>query len=358
MIITNDLHLGAIRRGGVTPASQEALRNFTFKQFDKLLESTGPQGLVVNGDLFDAFDCSSRDWLATYHRFSSWLSENPERRLHLIAGNHDDSPKADRVSSFKLLCSVLMDQYPNCQCVDVGGATWIDHGVYVIAHCANQDLFDLRLNEALEKTSDGDIILLHANFNNPYTEGSQHSLSVTEEVAKGFADKGVRLVFGHEHQGKVEIPYGCREGAAPVTVTGNPWPTSVADCLGSQVKRCLQLRHGELTLVETWRYDGDAGFAQLNWRNLAQDSQAKFIRVVGDAVNAEAADVIDAIHKFRQKSSAFVITNAVKIEGIADIDSLPETFEAAAKFDVLDFVYKQLDADEAEVIRKIVGGLE
>ena len=104
MIISNDLHLGVVRRSGVTPTSQEALRNYTFEQLDKLLASTGHQSLVVNGDVLDAFEISPRDWLATYRRFSAWLAENPVRHLYLIAGNHDDSPKADRVSSFKLLC--------------------------------------------------------------------------------------------------------------------------------------------------------------------------------------------------------------------------------------------------------------
>jgi len=37
---------------------------------------------------------------------------------------------------------------------------------------------------------------------------------------------------------------------------------------------------------------------------------------------------------------------------------LPETFEAAKKFDVMEFVYKQLDEDESEVIRGIVGEME
>lgn len=354
MIIANDLHLGVVKKSGVTPSSQEALRNYTFEQLDKLLAVAGPQNLVVNGDLFDSFDCPARDWLATYRRFSGWLSDNTTRRLYLIAGNHDDSPRAGRVSSFKLLCEVLMNQHANCQCVDVGGATWIDKGVYAIAHCANQDLFDIRLNEALEKTSDGDIVLLHANYRNPYTEASDHSLSVSEDVAKVFADRGVTLLLGHEHQGKVEIPHGCREGAAPVIVTGNQWPTSVADCLGNDTKRCLQLRHGEITFIETCNVRDV--YQELDWRNLDQDAQ--FIRIVGDATNAEAAQVIDAIHKFRQRSQAFVVTNAVKIDGIAEMGDLPETFEAAKKFDVMEFVYKQLDEAEAGVIRGIVGEME
>jgi len=100
----------------------------------------------------------------------------------------------------------------------------------------------------------------------------------------------------------------------------------------------------------------DGSYAELDWRNLDQDAQ--FIRIVGDATNAEAAQVIDAIHKFRQRSQAFVVTNAVKIDGIAEMGDLPETFEAAKKFDVMEFVYKQLDGAESEVIKKIVEEME
>jgi hypothetical protein len=130
----------------------------------------------------------------------------------------------------------------------------------------------------------------------------------------------------------------------------------VADCLGNSSKRYIHFKDGQVDFVESW--EAKDNYAELDWRSLPQDNPAKFIRIVGDAVNAEAAQVIDAIHRFRQKSNAFVITNAVKIEGIADIESLPSTFEAAKKFDVMEFVYGQLNEAEAEVIRKITEGLE
>lgn len=97
-------------------------------------------------------------------------------------------------------------------------------------------------------------------------------------------------------------------------------------------------------------------FAEVDWREL-DGVNADFIRVVGDAANAEAADVIDALHRFRQKSDAFVITNAVKIDGIADIGDLPETFEVAKKFDVMEFIYSKLDDREAEVVKGLVGAI-
>jgi hypothetical protein len=183
-------------------------------------------------------------------------------------------------------------------------------------------------------------------------------LNVSEEQALEFTKKGVTLVFAHEHISRVEIPHATPADGGSVVCLGNQIPTSVADCIGNDRKFYWELTNDGLQKHECWSDRGDNGYQALDWRSLDPDCPAKFIRVVGDALNAEAAAVIDAIHKFRQKSSAFVITNAVKIEGIAEIGDLPETFSAAAKFDVMDFVYRQLDEAEVEIIRKIAEGLE
>ena len=84
-----------------------------------------------------------------------------------------------------------------------------------------------------------------------------------------------------------------------------------------------------------------------------------FIRVTGEATSAEASEVISTIHRFRQKCSAdvFVISNAVKVDGIVESEELPEAFEAANTFDVLDYIYKQLEPDELKIVQKIVEGL-
>ena len=168
--------------------------------------------------------------------------------------------------------------------------------------------------------------------------------------------KGVDLLFAHEHHHRREIPHGTPADGGSVVCLGNQIPTSVSDVLGRADKFYWELWEEGLRKHRFW--EAKDNYAELDWRSLPQDSPAKFIRVVGDAVNAEAAQVIDAIHRFRQKSNAFVITNAVKIEGIADIESLPATFEAAKKFDVMEFVYGQLNEAEAEVIRGIVGEME
>lgn len=360
MIIINDLHISVNRVSGTTPQSREDLRNYVFAAFDKLLDITdNDDDLVILGDLFDSFDCDARDWLEAYRLLTAWCAYNSFHTLYLVAGNHDTSAKANRVSSFETMAAVLKGQFNNVFVVGIDDACTIvgSPNVYIVAHHRNQELFDLTLAKILEDCERGDYVLLHANYDNKFAERSDHSLNVSEAQTIEFTKKGVNLVFAHEHQSRVEIPHGTPADGGSVVCLGNQIPTSVADCLGNNSKFYWALSGKGLQKFECWndRKGSDGGYEAVDWRSLPQDSPAKFIRVVGDAVNAEAAQVIDAIHRFRQKSHAFVITNAVKIEGIADIESLPDTFEAAKKFDVMEFVYGQLNEAEAEVIRKIIG---
>lgn len=357
MILINDLHLGVNRVSGTTPQSREDLRTYVFAEFDKLLDITEDDNdLVILGDLFDAFEVAPRDWLEAYRLLAAWCAYDSHHTLYLVAGNHDISPKGLKVSTFEAIGAVLVKQFKNVKVIGIDKTLTVDGYIHIVAHHRNQEFFDLALAEVLEDCERGDYVLLHANFNNKFAERSDHSLNVSEAQALEFTKKGVTLIHAHEHQSRVEIPHGTPADGGSVICLGNQIPTSVADCLGNNSKFYWSLGHGGLTKTECWMAEGN--YEAVDWRDLNQDSPAKFIRVVGDAVNAEAAQVIDAIHRFRQKSHAFVITNAVKIEGIADIESIPDTFEAAKKFDVMEFVYRQLNEAEAEVIRKIIGNME
>ena len=359
MIIINDLHLSVNRVSGTTPQSREALRSYVFAEFDKLLHLADGHDLCILGDLFDAFEVAPRDWLEAYLLLAAWCDRNEEQNLDLVAGNHDVSLKGSKVSSFETLATVLKQQFDNVLVtgIDESYSMCLSTGrAFVVAHHRNQELFDLTLAKVLEDCERGDYVLFHANYDNKFAEQADHSLNVSEAQALEFTKKGVDLLFAHEHHHRREIPHGTPADGGSVVCLGNQIPTSVSDVLGRADKFYWELWEEGLRKHRFW--EAKDNYAELDWRSLPQDNPAKFIRIVGDAVNAEAAQVIDAIHRFRQKSNAFVITNAVRIEGIADIESLPSTFEVAKSFDVMEFVYGQLNEAEAEVIRKISANLE
>lgn len=348
MLILNDIHIGVQRKGGTTPASQEALRTYLFSEVQATLKAATDSHVLVLGDLFDDFEVSPRDWIETYEVFSAWLLATNWHHLTLAAGNHDHSAKGDRVSSFQMLCRVLRDRFDDqVTLVMVDAWAEVDPGVYALAHCVNQDIFDLQLTEVAKQSPKA--LLLHANYDNKFAAVSDHSLNVSEEQARALADAGTTLVFAHEHQAKSAL------GGA-VKILGNQWSTSVSDCLGNDAKFAHILKDGQLTKVQTWAAGGVNGYAQIDWRDLAgHTGEQSFLRVSGEAKSSEAAEVINAIAKFRQRSKAFVISNAVAIDGIVSAEELPATFEAAKAFDVVSFVHRHLDDREKATFDSLLG---
>lgn len=273
--------------------------------------------------------------------------------LVLVAGNHDLSPKALRVSAFEMLAKVLVEQFGPKQVVVIGIDQWsvVDDDTVALAHCSNQDTFDAKLKEVLALAKAGDRVLLHTNYDNGFAAVSDHSLNVSREQAKEFKDKGAFLYFAHEHQAREAF-------SGHVVVFGNQWPSSVSDCLNNDQKFMHVMTDAGVEKVGTWSRK-PSGYAEIEWRNLGMWHESgqdpDFIRVTGTATASEAGECISTIAKFRTKSQAFVITNGVKIEGIAENSDLPEAFEATKAFDVLSFINENLDEPQRVAVAKLQG---
>lgn len=348
MLILSDVHIGFDRKGGTTPASREKLRSYLMGSFAAFIDDhlDTDETLVILGDLFDAFEVSPRDWVDTFAALQKWLFGHT-RKLVLVAGNHDHSPKALRVSSFEMLCTVLRNTYFD-QVTIVGIDEWmyLSDDIVAVAHCSNQDTFNLKLAEVLGKVKMGDRVLLHANFDNKFAVESDHSLNVSYDLAKEFAAKGATLYFAHEHQARTAL-------GGSVVVFGNQWPTSIADCLNNDEK-FAHVMTGGVQKVQTWKRDGIvASYREWDWRELTE-SNADFVKVTGQATSTEASEVINKLADFRKRSEAFIVTNAVKIEGVAEVESLPETFEAAKAFDVMEFIARHLNQDQMMAVNKLL----
>ena len=355
MLILNDIHLGARRKGGTTPYSAEALRSYMFDKTRSLLDSyTG--SLLILGDLFDDFDVDARDWIETYMLLSSWLQSSPANELTLVAGNHDVSPRASKVSGFEMLWTVL--QCEQLHLVDIGQFRRVHPKAWAMAHAPNQDVFEALLVEALGTVAAGETLLLHANLDNGFATQSDHSLNVSAEVAKKFCEAGISLAFAHEHQARSYVAPGVDAGApGGVNVLGHQICSSVADCLNNEDKWAWFIDDAGSVAkhIKTWSVMDDAApFARVDWRELDKAPDIGFIRVEGSATMLEAAEVVQAISKLRNKSHAFVITNAVKVDGMPELDELPETFEAAKRFDVLAFIRSKLEPDEIVLLETLL----
>lgn len=357
MIILNDLHLGVNRQAGTTPNSQAALKKWLYLRLREVLRSqAGKQNLVINGDLFDGFEVAVSDVIDTYELLDDWLFEQPYT-LTLVMGNHDASAKADKVSSFHLLAHFLQAKWRDrVQVVDHNnGLTAIDRDncVWAISHQLNQDLFEIELDKAegfgpcLNKERHS-FLLLHANVNSCFAEHSDHSLNVSQERIGSLIKAGWTLVFGHEH-----IGYVGRSGR--LVVIGNQFPSSIVDCIGNEQKQFMTINQREYKLHTSWEAPGS--YLDIDWRELSLDAVSghQFVRVSGEATAEEAADMVGAIAKLRQKSDAFVISNGVKVGGMVEMGKVTEmSLEEVSRFNVMEALLETLSEREQEVVKGLL----
>ena len=77
--------------------------------------------------------------------------------------------------------------------------------------------------------------------------------------------------------------------------------------------------------------------------------------MVGEAVASQAEAVINAISALRRKHKAFVISNAVRIEGMVEMDSLSDLNEDAIKsFNVLEALLAELNEREVATVKELM----
>lgn len=344
MLIVNDLHIGVTRSGGTTPQSQQELRDYLLNGLSQLLYKEDEE-VTINGDLFDSFTVDSSQVIETANIIYNWLSYRPKARINLIAGNHDWHANGDKISSFHLLCWALCKS-------DVGnrvngfdiGFTHVSRDVWCIPHMPNQELFNAEVEKAVTAGGPSRYLLLHANYKNGFAENSDHSLNINDEQVGKLMMAGWTLIIGHEHVG-----YTLREGR--VVVVGNQFPSSISDCLNDPFKNAVKIADNGLEFVTTWAAEDN--YYEVDWRDSEVDMDCCFIRVTGEATALEAAEVIKAVSNLRQRHTAFVISNAVKIEG-HDMSMTAESVESIKAFDVVGAIMSELNEQEQGVVKGLL----
>lgn len=355
-LVINDLHLGVQRTGGTTLSSASALRTFAHNQHTRLLQlavTHGCKRVIVNGDLADAYDIPLMQALSIYETADNFMSAHPDIDVVWSLGNHDLSKDSSKLGTVAFVAALLGMRHSNFTLVDVA-TTLTDINTHIVPHTSNQDLFDLELTRIPGGTK---WLLLHANLDNIYACASDHSLNLSRDQAKELKKSGMKVVFGHEHQGR-EILGGS------VIVVGNQFPTSVSDCLAhgdgqkDGNKRCMIIDHDSDTheFIATWTPDDDDGwYAVVDWRELPElvEEGSGFVRVEGTAEAAEAAQVIKAISAFRQRSKSYVVTNAVQIEKVEGLDDLSDSIEDIRSLNIVDMLMEHLDPKQQAAVKAL-----
>lgn len=358
-LLLNDIHIGVTRSAGTTLQSRYDIKRYLQTMLKATIYQHPDKDLIINGDLFDGFEVEMHEVLELFFTLTDWLKDT-KRRAKLVRGNHDIAKNSEKTSSFAFLCSLLQRMYPEQVDVYDKGLEQMYEHVWVIPHVVNQDLFDIELDKVVGIAVPG-YLLLHANVDNEFAEQADHSLNVSDDVIERLIALGWTLVFAHEHQHK-------RLYRGNVVVLGNQWPSSIADCLtmgraqadGKKYAHILSTeedfindtRKVTIAPVETW--DAAADYAEMDWKELINTS-ARFIKVTGKASTEDAQDVIMTVARYRQKSQAFVITNAVQIAGVDNLDDLSTlSQEKLQSVDVLAALKEELDPAECAAVDQLL----
>lgn len=230
-LVVSDLHFGAQRRAGTTPQSREGLRSWMYQKAGELLMAHIDKDLCILGDLFDGFCVDTRDLHDTFSLLNSWL-EASKGKLYLVSGNHDWSPKGDRLASIQALSVFLSSRFES-RVISVHGSVYEKGNFVIVPHAPNQDLFNLWLKPLLDAR--GKYILLHANCMSAFCDDSMHSLNVDRETLAKLSEHNL-VIFAHEHSHRMPM--------RNVVVVGNNIPSCVSDVCNDKVKYALVLKHG------------------------------------------------------------------------------------------------------------------
>ena len=337
--ITTDWHLSVRRMAGTTPESQGGLREYLRASLANQLDDTDH---LIAGDLLHDFTIDTAEMMEIYSIFATWLYRY-DRKLALLRGNHDYSMRGAQASSFDLLGLILKERFPNQVTVADEVTEWKQF--VLVPHLPNNDELDLAVSKLSGVTNK--VVVFHANVDNFHAADSQHSLNLSMEQIEDLVSRGNLVLCGHEHQYRSLVGGKC-------VVLGNTAPSSVADCIGSPKKYAWVIDDNGLSKIETW--SADEHFLRVDWRDLDNVGDYDFIRVEGTAKAEEAALVVDAIAKFRGKHTAYVISNAVQIDGQEGLEEAAQvTFDNVKGFDVMSALLAELEPEERKVIEGVMG---
>lgn len=332
LAVINDNHAGTQRCAGTTVQSAKALRLYAVDEIKGLLAAIDTD-LVVNGDLFDSYQVPLSDAHAVLEAFSQWLSRG--HRLTLLPGNHDLSNDSSKMSTFEFISRILAVN-PNVTYLQ--GSGWVNDSTYAISHVPNQDLFDLELSRVPECK----YLLLHCNWDNGFAKESDHSLNLAKEVAEKLPVE--RIVLGHEHSAGEHL-------GGKVVIAGNQFPMSISDCLDKQDKVFVTLTDDGIKRTRSWER---MNYVEVDWRE-ASTANAKFIRVVGNADETEAAEAVEAVSRLRRVSEAFIVGSAVRFSSGDEIDMTEAlaSVEDVRAFDVMAALKDILKPEQIKVLESL-----
>ena len=322
-----DPHLGTRRTTHTTPESRRRLQQALFDQALNIVNQY-PNCMCL-GDLFDNY--SNPEHIISQGKVIV------EMCSHVMAGNHDVTPRASELGSLQLLQSVpglerkvVLSKYGEIEIRKIV----TDHGIFfMVPHVTDMDLFLRALGEAYEQAVNVEgkaYLLLHCNYDLPdeFME-SETALNLDKDTATSLLSRFNNIFIGHDHAPRED---------GDVIILGNTHPTGFSDISD---KRIIQINDGELTEEIIWSKKDHYAKLDVNSDALEIGKEIQFVDLTGDVPASEVPVLsMSIVGMWKNNPGLMAVRNSVSVEGANvsdrrshDIDTLPRSIEKELRND-------------------------
>lgn len=308
-----DPHIGLNRTSHTTPASRAKLKQALVDQVLALQDTD--LRTVCLGDLFDTFDTDNQSLLNGIDIF--------KRNDLTLFGNHDLSNRVDQLSSIEVanrICNpgdIFLERdngvtspTANTMGSVKGKMWWVDHKL-------NQEIFEGALQDAYDRAGEGDILLLHCNYNSPFAT-QESTLNLSRDDAETLLEKFSYILMGHEHMPREDFD-------GRLILLGNTHPTGFSD-ISDKFAYDFEIEDGKvISIVKEQIWDENLGYLSLDWTDLSEltdvSPMVQFIEVKGTADQQHMPFIASQVAKLWTLSdNLLMVRNAVtSIAGVNEI---------------------------------------
>ena len=330
----SDLHLGKAPQSHSTPDSRKRFQAALYEAAMRAVRPEMGTRVVCLGDLFDKPSnpeavINQGAEVATYCR-------------DILAGNHDLHGREGVMSSLQLLASMDGEEGGRYMFETVRasvGRVVSPDLIYLVPHQPSQANFEEELGKAQQEAAlslncNTCILCLHANYDSPFTEGTESALNLTRERAGELLEAFDQIVMGHEHTTRTDF-----EGR--LVMVGSLLPTD----FGNISDKYIFVYNTETKKMEADMFwDEAVGSKTVNWKDAGELclEGMQFVDVVGAAAPSEMPSVAKMIQDiWRRGESLLLVRNGVVLEGTE-----VEPSEVHKSLDVVDRIRQELEGTE------------
>lgn len=325
--IFSDVHLGISRKAHTTAQSSDLWNEMIYQSAINAL-SNGTN--IIVGDLFDK----------TFNH-EKYLLQGVEiaKRALVLSGNHDETNRADTVSSLRLLSNFIGGIIRHKEFNEVNFYT-VDNSLVFVPHCATQEQFVKCLEKAISEAPDNSYLFVHCN-RGVIMEGTQadSTLFIDEEMEQRLTAKFRTLFYGHEHK-----PFHSDK----VVVLGNTFPTSFSD-ISDKYSCQLNVDTGEKTYTKI--FDTEKHYLKVDVSEVGKvNEDTYFLELTGEYPSRQVNEIIMELrYKYPDLlavRSLCTYTDKVNSEVVEiDLQSIENVIAEELKGSELEPLYNELRND-------------